>query len=1067
MEWKRYRSIVLRWLWLLVLAVFLAVVTSWIYMGQTGRGNTLLIVFLVALGGLVWGLIGIFGVEYLTDNVLVVEDLRRITGKRVLAQVPARRRGPRPLFETPGTTSATAYEMAGMKILPTGSVNHGRTVLVCSPQSTPYTAHVSANLGAVYSQLGHPTLLIDANRVDADLSKALRVEGVPGFAEAISSPSSDVMLHVVPSVPNLYMLPAGAAPLSKQMTFSMPYLRSVIERSGAQGSMIVISGPPVTANGLMALGLAKSANDVVLAVVAAETKRRNLRRAVDTLEQSGAHLAGIVYLEGAPSSFILSLQAALAGSRKRAAEGAVQSTGNRVVDGQVVIERRLSTFTPENVISSGSYSSLHAAPHPGQQVRRVEVTASDITDADHGHGVRNRPAGLVPRPSPSMQKRAVYDPEPALSLGELDTTADGPSFASGLLADNVDLSGLDAFQSPVEAVNTSPSLDSTDISGLDLLGGELAGGAEKKRTSPLSSADSTISINVPGQRPPAADLGSLDSLLDFSAASAPAPAPPSTGAAALESGTKSRPQAPEPTVTPPAPERTPSVEQPFAAAASQAAGPPPSPPVEKRVPEQILPLQPLTASTSPAPRGESQEIPPEIQLLQERPQSTMQALATRNYQVSPPIAAPESAEPPAAPGATLLGVVGGLFAVVSKWLAAQRLAREAERPGNSSRKRRSQPPEGGAGARMKLAGAYVVRTVTARRYNGARTQQARPPLNRQAAPLSQTPVEPGAQRWAPDTPVNTGRLGDAASIHMWLASAEQARRVGDFREARMLVNKVLDRDPRNEAAWKLRLILGDMEQAAGPLRAQEIPVMRTGRRSRVPAWLVALVIIAALGGLIYLEWPQISKIPLPAVFSSSPGGTAVPTQASGVLASATANPADAGYEVKGEFLTFWDAHGGLRILGKPISPRIPEAGENGVTLEVQYFERARLELHPEIKDPASQVTLGRLGVEVPVSGTLANPLPEGLRGDEVRFNETGFDVPQKFYDFWKANDGLSVFGYPLTPVLMDTTPDGKPLAVQYFERARMEYHADKAGTPDEVQLTNLGAQVYAMRHPGR
>src|SRR5690242_15598846 len=106
MEWKRYRSIILRWFWLLVLAVFLAVVTSWIYMGQTGRGNTLLIVSLVALGGLVWGLMGIFGVEYLTDNVLVVEDLRRITGKRVLAQVPARRRGPRPLFETPGTTSA-------------------------------------------------------------------------------------------------------------------------------------------------------------------------------------------------------------------------------------------------------------------------------------------------------------------------------------------------------------------------------------------------------------------------------------------------------------------------------------------------------------------------------------------------------------------------------------------------------------------------------------------------------------------------------------------------------------------------------------------------------------------------------------------------------------------------------------------------------------------------------------------------------------------------------------------------------------------------------------------------
>ncbi|MGH2370392.1 MAG: glycosyl hydrolase, partial [Chloroflexota bacterium] len=37
--------------------------------------------------------------------------------------------------------------------------------------------------------------------------------------------------------------------------------------------------------------------------------------------------------------------------------------------------------------------------------------------------------------------------------------------------------------------------------------------------------------------------------------------------------------------------------------------------------------------------------------------------------------------------------------------------------------------------------------------------------------------------------------------------------------------------------------------------------------------------------------------------------------------------------------------------------------------------------------------------------------------------------------------------------------------VQYFQRARFEYHPDKGGTPYEVQLTLLGDQVTAGRRP--
>ncbi len=58
------------------------------------------------------------------------------------------------------------------------------------------------------------------------------------------------------------------------------------------------------------------------------------------------------------------------------------------------------------------------------------------------------------------------------------------------------------------------------------------------------------------------------------------------------------------------------------------------------------------------------------------------------------------------------------------------------------------------------------------------------------------------------------------------------------------------------------------------------------------------------------------------------------------------------------FRAYWESHGGLAIFGYPISE---EFQENGVT--VQYFQRQRLEYHPE-NSPEWQVEGGLLGTQV-------------------------------------------------------------------------------------------------------
>ncbi|NWJ44860.1 MAG: peptidoglycan hydrolase [Chloroflexi bacterium] len=84
--------------------------------------------------------------------------------------------------------------------------------------------------------------------------------------------------------------------------------------------------------------------------------------------------------------------------------------------------------------------------------------------------------------------------------------------------------------------------------------------------------------------------------------------------------------------------------------------------------------------------------------------------------------------------------------------------------------------------------------------------------------------------------------------------------------------------------------------------------------------------------------------------------------------------------------------------------------------------------------------------------------------DRTYFAQTGHSLSGQFKIYWDKNGGLAQFGYPWTEEFLERNPsDGKDYVVQYFERARFEYHPDLKGTPFEVQLGLLGRQVTTGR----
>jgi hypothetical protein len=158
---------------------------------------------------------------------------------------------------------------------------------------------------------------------------------------------------------------------------------------------------------------------------------------------------------------------------------------------------------------------------------------------------------------------------------------------------------------------------------------------------------------------------------------------------------------------------------------------------------------------------------------------------------------------------------------------------------------------------------------------------------------------------------------------------------------------------------------------------------------------------------------------------------------------------ETGHNVSGEFLRFYDQHGGRAIFGYPLTREFVENG-----LVVQYFQRVRMEKHPENPEPY-KVQLGLLGEEL---GWRQAPIPESeipppTHPDKRYFPETGHTVAFAFLECYQENGGLDIFGYPITEWIIEL--DGR--IVQYFQRGKMEWYPENP-PGQRVQLGMLGTR---------
>ena len=155
-----------------------------------------------------------------------------------------------------------------------------------------------------------------------------------------------------------------------------------------------------------------------------------------------------------------------------------------------------------------------------------------------------------------------------------------------------------------------------------------------------------------------------------------------------------------------------------------------------------------------------------------------------------------------------------------------------------------------------------------------------------------------------------------------------------------------------------------------------------------------------------------------------------------------------GLWVRGEFYAYFRTHCGLEVFGYPLPEEFVDQG-----LRVQYFQKARMEWHPENPNPY-KVQLGLLAEELKYrQPPVPEPTPRSRR--KVYFPETGHTVSYAFLDFFNKNGGIDIFGYPITEMYFE---DGQ--IVQYFQRLKLQWQPNNA--TNTVAVGNLGDAYFQM-----
>jgi capsular exopolysaccharide synthesis family protein len=249
--------------------------------------------------GLAVGLGAAFLRDSLDDKLTSKEAVEHAGGAPVLAMTPLvtswRRR--KPLLVTvaePLSPAAESYRSLRTSLQFARQGQQLRSVVVTSPGVNEGKTSTLANLGIVFEQAGERVVLVSADLRRPRIGEFFGLDEQVGLTSVLLGQRTleDALLPV-PGFGRLTLLPAGPIPPNPAELLNSAYAQEIFARLRHQFDLVLFDSPPLLPVTDPAI-LARYADATLLVAAAGQTRRADLHRTAEKLNQVSATILGIV-----------------------------------------------------------------------------------------------------------------------------------------------------------------------------------------------------------------------------------------------------------------------------------------------------------------------------------------------------------------------------------------------------------------------------------------------------------------------------------------------------------------------------------------------------------------------------------------------------------------------------------------------------------------------------------------------------------------------------------------------------------------------------------------------------
>jgi polysaccharide biosynthesis transport protein len=249
--------------------------------------------------GLTLGLGAAFLRDSLDDKLAAKEAAEHAGGAPVLAMTPMVRPWRRHealvvVTSEPTSPAAESYRSLRTSLQFARQEGQLRSIVVTSPGEAEGKTATLANLGVVFAQAGERVVLVSCDLRRPRIGAFFEVGEQEGLTSILLGRLTlEQALLPVPGFDRLTLLPAGPVPPNPAELLNSAPAQNVFARLRERFDLVLIDSPPVLPVTDAAI-LSRHADATLMLAAMGQTRRGDLHRAVEKLDQVGAKILGIV-----------------------------------------------------------------------------------------------------------------------------------------------------------------------------------------------------------------------------------------------------------------------------------------------------------------------------------------------------------------------------------------------------------------------------------------------------------------------------------------------------------------------------------------------------------------------------------------------------------------------------------------------------------------------------------------------------------------------------------------------------------------------------------------------------